>query len=696
VIAEGFATAATIYEATSDPVAVTFNAGNLLAVAKALRKRYRTADIVLCADDDRLTEGNPGVTKAQEAARKIDGRVAIPIFPAGIRGTDFNDLGNEVGLDAVRQQILAAVELGIPANFKLSNEALYSLRAHKKEGGAIEIEEVPVCSRLEVVSLTRDSNGGEWGRLLQFRDPDGRMHEWAMPTEMLAGDGTEYRRRLWEQGLTIWPSRDARFALHEYISQCRPAGRARAVTRVGWHDNVFVLPDAVYGDTQGERTLYQSAVAIAHAFNMRGSLEDWQRNVAALCIDNSRLLFAVSVGFATALLHLTGDESGGFNYVGRSSVGKTTALRVGGSVWGGSQTPSGYLRPWRATANGLEGVAALHCDTVLCLDELSEVNAREAGNIAYMLANGQGKARAQRDGSARPAFEWRVLFLSSGEITLADKVREDERQRPTAGQQVRVLDIPADAKVGLGLFENTHGASNPQEFADRIRGATQNYYGSAARAFLNEIVREFAKVGDAIRGYRDDFIRQHCAPTADGQVRRAATRFGLVAAAGELASALGITGWPESSAASAAGVCFDAWLRYRGHVGPAEIEAGIEQVRTFFALHGESRFSKTDRDGDHKRPTVYDRAGFRKNGLYCMYPQVFRSDVARGFDWHLIADALVDRGMLTAGEDGKLQRKVRDPETGRSIRMLCFTPAILGIEDEAMPEFNATQPEAGQ
>src|SRR5262249_46805279 len=151
---------------------------------------------------------------------------------------------------------------------------------------------------------------------------------------------------------------------------------------------------------------------------------------------------------------------------------------------------SGYLRQWRATANGLEGIAALHCDTLLCLDELSEVNPREAGNIAYMLANGQGKARARRDGSARPAFVWRVLFLSSGEITLVDKVREDDRQRATAGQQVRILDIPADAETSCGLFENIHGASNPQEFADRLRAATQDYYGGAARAFLSEIVRE--------------------------------------------------------------------------------------------------------------------------------------------------------------------------------------------------------------
>ena len=66
-IAEGFATAATIHEATGDPVAVAFNCGNLEAVARAVRGRFPTAKVILCADDDARTEGNPGLTKATGA-----------------------------------------------------------------------------------------------------------------------------------------------------------------------------------------------------------------------------------------------------------------------------------------------------------------------------------------------------------------------------------------------------------------------------------------------------------------------------------------------------------------------------------------------------------------------------------------------------------------------------------------------------
>jgi putative DNA primase/helicase len=79
-ISEGFATGATIHEATGYPVAVAFNAGNLLSVAKAMREKFPDLTLILCADDDRETPGNPGLTKATEAARAVRGLLVSPKF----------------------------------------------------------------------------------------------------------------------------------------------------------------------------------------------------------------------------------------------------------------------------------------------------------------------------------------------------------------------------------------------------------------------------------------------------------------------------------------------------------------------------------------------------------------------------------------------------------------------------------------
>ena len=104
VIAEGYATGASIHEATGWPVAVSFNAGNLGPVAVALHKAYPALTLVMAADDDHQTDGNPGLTAAKQAALAVGGFVVVPQFPAGRpdKATDFNDLAAIAGLSAVR------------------------------------------------------------------------------------------------------------------------------------------------------------------------------------------------------------------------------------------------------------------------------------------------------------------------------------------------------------------------------------------------------------------------------------------------------------------------------------------------------------------------------------------------------------------------------------------------------------------
>jgi putative DNA primase/helicase len=97
-LAEGYATGATIHETTGDRVFIAFDAGNLPAVAQAVRKLHPAARIVVCADNDRFTDKpvkNPGVTKSREAALAVGGFVAIPEFPEGSTGTDWNDWHQE-------------------------------------------------------------------------------------------------------------------------------------------------------------------------------------------------------------------------------------------------------------------------------------------------------------------------------------------------------------------------------------------------------------------------------------------------------------------------------------------------------------------------------------------------------------------------------------------------------------------------
>lgn len=110
LICEGYATGASLHEATGHAVAVAFDAGNLKPVAEALRQKYPALRLIICADNDQWSEVNTGVIKASAAAQAVGGYHEKPCFQdATGKPTDFNDLHQREGLDVVRQQIEAVL-----------------------------------------------------------------------------------------------------------------------------------------------------------------------------------------------------------------------------------------------------------------------------------------------------------------------------------------------------------------------------------------------------------------------------------------------------------------------------------------------------------------------------------------------------------------------------------------------------------
>jgi uncharacterized protein (DUF927 family) len=566
------------------------------------------------------------------------------------------------------------------ASFHVNDEGIWYFG--KNESGN-DAPALWICSKLEVTAVTRDAKNEAWGRLLEFDDLDGTHHAWAMPMELLKGDGAEYRGVLLSMGLQVSTMTKARNLLTQYIQTAKVDARARCVERTGWHGGVFVMPDRTMGEAN-ERILYQSASASPHAFKVRGSLIDWQANVSMPCVGNSRLIFAISSAFAAPLLDITGMESGGFHYRGDSSTGKTTALRVAASVWGGAD----YLQRWRATDNGLEALASQHSDCLLVLDELSQVDPKMAGEVAYMLANGSGKVRAGREGTKRSVASWRLMFLSSGEAGLTEHMSLAGR-KPKAGQEVRLLDIAADAGAGLGLFDNLNGVESGAIFSKKLTDAAIKYYGVPALAYIEKLVINLADIPGKVKNAQSIF-KTKCLPSdAGGQANRAALRFALVGAAGELATLWGVTGWEQGEAIKATEVCFKAWLDQRGGAGNQEAAAMLSQVRMFFEKHGEARFTDWDRSvaEDNHAARTQERAGYRKytdakddqgNTVYTgeTYPQgdekaakdveyyvlptAFKEEICKGLDLRAVCRLLEDKGVISK-EGGSFQKSIRLP-----------------------------------
>ncbi|MBU4563240.1 MAG: DUF3987 domain-containing protein [Desulfarculus sp.] len=107
LVCEGLATGLSLHEAAGLTVVVAFAANNLEVVARMVRERYPKREIILAGDDDHATTGNPGASKARAAALAVGGKLALPVFTPRGSGTDFNDLHQAQGLEAVRTQVEA-------------------------------------------------------------------------------------------------------------------------------------------------------------------------------------------------------------------------------------------------------------------------------------------------------------------------------------------------------------------------------------------------------------------------------------------------------------------------------------------------------------------------------------------------------------------------------------------------------------
>lgn len=735
LIAEGYATAASLHQATGRPVAVAFDAGNLGHVAKALRQQHRAVLLVLCGDDDRATEArtgtNTGRVKAENAARAVRG---LAVFPEGLPdgGSDFNDMHQAQGLQAVGACVEAAIAAHQAEQAKRAQQAPQGTTAgkgstrtphepHGADGGHGGGNEPPsdsrpfdpftindsgvwhagvdkdgqpkapqwVCSRMDVEALTRDQDGAGWGYLLTFADPLGKPKQWAMPARMLSGDGGEYRAALLNMGLRIAPSPAARNLLTQYIQTRQPGEFASCTDRIGWHGRAFVLPHETIGDNV-ERIVFQSESQMENTFRVKHDAAAWRDRIGALCVGNSRLVFAVACAFAGPLLRPAGMESGGFHIRGDSSSGKTTALRLAASVYGG---PS-YMQRWRTTDNALEAIAAQHCDSLLILDELAQVEGKVAGECAYMLANEQSKARATRNGAPRARLSWRLLFLSAGELGLADHMAEGMKRTRT-GQEVRMADIPADAGKGLGAFENLHDFAGGAAFSSHLTREAQVCHGGPGRAFVEWACANTEGLGRRLRTGVQSLARAWVPNGASGQVERVGARFALVGLAGELATEAGFTGWPAGESERAARACFDAWLSARGGAGNGEAASMMRGGRSFLEAHGEGRFTWWHRASDDHNAKTLQRAGFRrmvdKDGKpiksdaehqreygermtpadgeavsveYFVLPEVFRAEVCRGFDYRAVCKVLLEHGCLLPDSNRPFDCRPRLPGLG--------------------------------
>jgi putative DNA primase/helicase len=556
------------------------------------------------------------------------------------------------------------------------------------QGLTMVLDGVPtrISAPFEVLGESRNPGSFEWGKLVRFHDGDGKVHDRVVPNALLQGEPAILCSLLASEGLLIHPDQKRRLA--SYLAGVRSNRRVKVVMRTGWHEiegrKYFVFKDETIG-AKGSELVVLDASAVG-PYETKGSLEGWIAGVGQMVADHFLPMLLVSTALSGPLLYLLGYDGGGLHVYGGSSIGKTTMLRLAASPWGRGSSSGGYVRAWSATRNGLEAAAASANDTVLIFDELSTLDAHEAGPAIYALANGSGKSRMARDTSLRETKRWRLLVVSSGEVAMATKVVEDKRQKLRAGQTVRMLDILADRGKGFGAFSSAGSFPDAGKLADACKAEAEENYGTAGPEFVRRIFRFGLDEAEMrLRERVSTFVEAVVPKGSDGQIIRVAKLLGLIGAGGDLATELDITPWKKGHATAAAKWAFQHWLAQHGGGEAAEIRQAVETVRLFIEQYGESRFDPLD--VSDFRPAI-NRAGWRTGSgsteQWLIPPETWKSEVCQGLDPLVVARTLAERRMLKRAKDG-FQSVVKIEGTAK--RVYVITARIFdGSTDDADAE----------
>ena len=548
-----------------------------------------------------------------------------------------------------------------------------------------------ICAPLHVIAYARTAEREEWRKLLRFKDFEKVSHEWLLPLSLLARDTAEFRSKLLGLGLRISASKGAPELLRQYLQLTDPETFALTVDRIGWNEETFVLPDENIGPPNSKMIVFQPPWEMSHRLRTAGTLDQWRDQVGRYCSKNSRLLFCVSCAAAAPLLYFFGEQSGGFHLVADTTVGKTTCLMVAGSFWGGGGQ-NGFVQSWLTTANALENTAEWHNNVLLCLDELKLIDPEQASKVAYSLSNGQSKGRAGRDMRAHRRVEWQLLFLSTGELGLASHLQAvtTQKQRLYGGQEVRFCEIPARVDDNGGAFEFAHGFEGPnafKNFSEHLKAASRNYYGSACRDYLQQVAHMgYDRVRSVVQQYQKRFSEQFIPPGLAAEAARAGARFSLVGAGGELATALGITGWEPGEALAAAGKCFKAWREQRGSNGTWDENQALKHVESMLIATGNSRFQffmeGVNRDETIKVPNRIGVRTVAKDGdtEYLVLPAMFH-ELCSPHPEDLVRRTLQKRGFLKGSDADHATVKRTLPEFSGRPRCYVISGRICSSDE---------------
>jgi putative DNA primase/helicase len=569
------------------------------------------------------------------------------------------------------------------ADYKLASTMFFEEPCSVYPIGALHFNDHKLTTLLRWIGTTSLPNGGGEAKVVGFEDDYGRERVLAIPLAVLHQGNSAFASWASARGLYVPVHKGAAEKLRELINGlCERT--AVVIDRLGWvrgpDSFAFATPGRIIGGSSKDNIVLLDGLGSRVKLGHQGTQEEWQQKVAAKCRGNPRLLLMLATAFSGPLLRFTNVQPTIKHLYGESTVGKTTGLRVAGSVWcRGDDDKLGPAHSWNATANSLMATAADYSGTLLCLDELRV--AKNPLELAYTLTSGQGRGRLDKSANQREVQKFETPILSTGEQSFDEMERQCSRVSSVfaGASDVRFPSIPAEP-----MFEDTHEFADEEEgaalFADSLTTASSAACGWAGPAFAEKLVEHIRDIGEnqfrrdlsaSITGFVDDLGLD---AKADGAVKRLARTFGLDAAAGILASKFGMLPIPGDEISAGIRRCFNDWLMSRGGSRSKTTATALIALRDYIAKN-QGRFVALH---DATTTQISSLCGYKDGTTFFVLPSSWAEVMASAPRGKLVPE--LDRlQLLTRQPSSKGAQITKKLPRGPSVRCYAVSSRILEI-----------------
>lgn len=441
----------------------------------------------------------------------------------------------------------------LPLSYKIKRGTIYKVEE--------DAPDVPVCQRFDVVGRSSNFDGtAGTGRIIEYKNENGESIELTLDrAELFRSDGGDTIKTLADTGMRLYVSgRQARERLLSLFQQISPQRRIPTIPTPGWtRDRMggitgFMLPTgehiAATDDADAMRLHSQAAFKDK---GTAGTLAGSQIAAnAALNSPNFYWTLGLCIGFIGPLQTLIGAPSGGMNFSGDSSLGKTLAEILAAMAWGNPHTGKAALHGMNNTQNAIEDLAVRSSGTVLCLDEIGQMQRlQDLSAVLFNLGSGAGKGRKSGSGLGLvDTAEFQVFALLSNEHSLKVAI-EGAGGKYKTGLSVRFPDVDV-----------TGGARVSADVLAKLDHARTNF-GHMGPVFIQHLIdagwiNRGEELKARVSAVADELAGEKAAPAT----RRAAQVFAMARVAGELAVDAGLFDGKDRIEAA---VC-EAFKRFKG------------------------------------------------------------------------------------------------------------------------------------